>query len=606
MIQPVGAMIRFDNVSFSYGAMQGQRPVHAVQNSSLSIKKGTHVALVGRNGSGKSTIARLMNGLLLPDEGLVIVDGKRTVDEDSLYAIRKQCGMVFQNPDNQIIGTTVRDDVAFGPCNLGLPVDEVLRRVDEALDEAGLLALKDRAPHELSGGQKQKLAIASVLAMQPDCIILDEATAMLDPSSRHEIMTLMLELKKTHELTIVQITHHMEEALLADYIYVISDGGIAFEGQPSQVFEQSDRIRREGLSVPMHLDIAHLIREHTGVPFSPQEIITFEGAVNYVRHALGYYRELATSEDTVTAPTCVPSEPFAHEADQQTDVIEVHNLSYTYGTEIGAPVSALDDVSLAVRDGEVLGIVGHTGSGKSTLIQHFNGLIPSEEGTVIVLGQDLSRRKVIRGIRRHVGLLFQYPEDQLFEETVALDIAFAPKQQKRSPQEVERAVLRAAERVGITSILDRSPFELSGGQRRRVAIAGVLSAEPDILILDEPAAGLDPGGRDALFADLMTLAGEGATLVIVSHDMELMARYADRILVLKEGQIAGVGTPEEITSSPEFLEQVYLDVPAPKRFLDQFKDDYPNLNTFSFNACDAARALIAVSVPENTAGGSHE
>lgn len=598
-------MIRFENVSFSYGALQGQRLVQAVRDVSFSIKKGTHVALVGRNGSGKSTLARLMNGLLLPDEGLIFVDGKRTVDEESLYQIRKQCGMVFQNPDNQIIGTTVKDDVAFGLCNLGLAVDDILSRIDEALLNTGLSEYKDRAPHELSGGQKQKLAIASVLAMQPDCVILDEATAMLDPASRREIMGLVLKLKQSHDLTIVQITHDMEEALVADYIYVISDGRVAFEGTPAQVFEQDECIRREGLAMPAHLAIAHLIREQTGVPYNREEIVTFDGSVGYVRRALTQHNKQYPVKEPTVAATGAIAQPPDREKQDGPEVIQVRGLSYTYGTEIGAPIEALNDVTLSVRRGEVVGIVGHTGSGKSTLIQHLNGLIPSAAGTVIVLGQDLSRRKVIRRIRRHVGLLFQYPEDQLFEETVALDIAFAPKQQKRSPEEVERAVLRAAERVGVTSILDRSPFELSGGQRRRVAIAGVLSAEPDILILDEPTAGLDPGGRDALFYDLMTLADEGATLVIVSHDMELMARYTDRMIVLKEGRIVGRGTPEEITSSQAFLEETKLDVPAPKRFLDEFRGTYPSLRTFSSNARDAARALMAASQSAARQGGSH-
>ena len=201
--------------------MQGQRPVQAVRQVSFSIEKGAHVVLLGRNGSGKSTLARLMNGLLVPDEGQVLVDGKSTADDDSVYEIRRKCGMVFQNPDNQIIGTTVKDDIAFGPSNLGVPAGEILERIDRVLAMTGLEGLKDRAPHELSGGQKQKLAIASVLAMEPDCLILDEATAMLDPVARRDILELVQKLKRERGLTVVQITHHMEEALLADYVYVI-------------------------------------------------------------------------------------------------------------------------------------------------------------------------------------------------------------------------------------------------------------------------------------------------------------------------------------------------------------------------------------------------
>ncbi len=576
-------VIEFQNVSFSYGAMQGQRPVEAARHLSFSIERGSHVALIGRNGSGKSTIARLMNGLLLPDQGLVMVDGKLTADDDSIYEIRRQCGMVFQNPDNQIIGTTVKDDVAFGPSNLGLTAREILCRVDESLAMTGLSDLRDRAPYELSGGQKQKLAIASVLAMRPDCVILDEATAMLDPMARRDIMALIGELRRQHGLTIIQITHHMEEALLADYIHVISDGSIAFSGTPAQVFDQVDRVKKEGLAVPAHLEIAHLISAQTGVRYDREEIISFEGAVRFVNRALAGRLDSSVRECACDPP---PDESLPA-------VVEVHDLSYAYDSPAGPPIEALDAVSMTVRQGEILGIAGHTGSGKSTLIQHLNGLLPAREGQVIVFGHDLSEKKEVRQIRRRVGLLFQYPEDQLFEETVALDIAFAPKQQKKSPQEVEDAVLRAARRLGIESILDRSPFELSGGQRRRVAIAGVLAAEPDIIILDEPAAGLDPAGRDDLFKDLLTLSAEGATMIIVSHDMEMMTCHADRILVMKDGGVAGIGTPSQMIASAQFLDQAHLDMPAPKRFMDALAEEYRELDTSCFNAADVAGALLS-------------
>lgn len=580
------SLIEFHDVSFSYGAMQGQKPVAAVRGISFAVPEGSQVALIGRNGSGKSTLARLMNGLLLPDQGRVEVAGLWTDDEDSIYKIRKLCGMVFQNPDNQIIGTTVKDDVAFGPSNLGLPVDEILARVDRALGLTGLLDLKDRAPHELSGGQKQKLAIASVLAMEPSCIILDEATSMLDPASRREIMALVQELRRTRGLTVVQITHHMEEALLADQVYVIGEGKIAFSGSPARVFNQVEAVEEEGLAVPSHLEIAHLISLEKKLPYDPDEIIRFDGALTFVRRALKEGGGVSL-EGSVKSPG-----PDRGPGDPGDPVIRVRDLSYAYETERGTPHPALKDICLQVDRGEVIGLAGHTGSGKSTLIQHLNGLIPSPAGTVVVMGRDLSDRKVIRQVRRRLGLLFQYPEDQLFEETVALDIAFAPRQQKKGPEEVERAVMRAAGRLGITDILDRSPFELSGGQRRRVAIAGVLAAEPDIVVLDEPAAGLDPAACRDLFSDLMTLADEGATLVIVSHDMEVLTRYADRILVMKEGRIAGEGTPEVITSSPSFLEEVHLDMPAPRRFLEALAPDWPGLDPARFSAKEAVRALL--------------
>jgi len=600
-------MIRFNDVSFTYGANEGQLPIRAVDHLSFHVKKGSHVALLGRNGSGKSTIARLINGLLLPDEGSVIVGDMDTRDSLDIFEIPRICGMVFQNPDNQLIGTTVADDIAFGPCNLELSIDEVNSRVDEALRKAGLTDLRDRAPHNLSGGQKQKLAIASVMAMEPECIILDEATSMLDPLSRQSVMELILELKDKSDISIVQITHHMEEAVLADYVYVISEGRITLEGIPAEVFDQFERVHAEGLSIPTHIEIARRIANATTAPYRPEDIFSFDGAVSFVRSVLSQFSPSdvpGDRRDTIdkSASKTVESEDrrvddVAHESDRER-VVEISDLSFAYVSDAGDPVKALKNVSLSVYKGEILGILGHTGSGKSTLIQHINGILPSKKGTVVVLGRDLSDRKVVREIRRHVGLLFQYPEDQLFEETVALDIAFAPKQLNRTPEQVERAVLRAAKRLGVDSILHRSPFELSGGQRRRVAIAGVLAAEPDIIMMDEPAAGLDPAGRDDLFSDLMTLADEGATLLIVSHDMETMASLCDRILILNDGEIAGCGTPREMTSSSEFLESVSLVLPSSKRFLNRFVGLFPNLDTNCYTAEEAADSLLRATAEE--------
>ena len=603
-------MIRFNDVSFTYGANEGQLPIRAVDHLSFHVKKGSHVALLGRNGSGKSTIARLINGLLLPDEGSVIVGGMDTRDSLDIFEIRRICGMVFQNPDNQLIGTTVADDIAFGPCNLELSIDEVNSRVDEALRKAGLTDLRDRAPHNLSGGQKQKLAIASVMAMEPECIILDEATSMLDPLSRQSVMELILELKDKSDISIVQITHHMEEAVLADYVYVISEGRITFEGIPAEVFDQFERVRAEGLSIPTHIEIARRIANATTAPYRPEDIFSFDGAVSFVRSVLSQFSHSDVPGDRRDTIDKSPSksvesedrrvDDVAHESDRER-VVEISDLSFAYVSDAGEPVKALKNVSLSVYKGEILGILGHTGSGKSTLIQHINGILPSKKGTVVVLGRDLSDRKVVREIRRHVGLLFQYPEDQLFEETVALDIAFAPKQLNRTPEQVERAVLRAAKRLGVDSILHRSPFELSGGQRRRVAIAGVLAAEPDIIMMDEPAAGLDPAGRDDLFSDLMTLADEGATLLIVSHDMETMASLCDHILILNDGEIAGCGTSREMTSSSEFLESVSLVLPSSKRFLNRFVDLFPNLDTNCYTAEEAADSLLRATAEECSA-----
>lgn len=578
-------MIRFDKASFIYDEDLPQE-VHAVRDISLAVGRGSHVAVLGRNGSGKSTVARLINALLLVRDGVVEVGGVRPLDDESIYLVRRQCGMVFQNPDNQIIGTTVEEDVAFGPENLGMPYERMVKAVDQALAAAGLSHLRTRAPHELSGGQKQKLAIAGALAMQPHCLILDEATAMLDPESAAEFLRLVEQLRQDRNLTVVNITHNMEEVLLADYVYVIDDGRVALEGTPQGVFDQSDTVIGLGLDVPRHIEIASCIAKHTGLPLAPGEAFSFADAVDAVQWRLE--KAAGTVKSAAGRQARLTREPGD-------TLIEVSHLSYTYDAN-DPSAQALDDVSFTVRRGELLGIVGHSGSGKSTLIQHLNALLRPPAGKVQVLGLDASVNKNIRQIRRQLGLLFQYPEHQLFEETVAKDIAFGLQGQKLTPEEIDLRVLEAAERVGLSSeLLSRSPFELSGGQKRRAAIAGILVMRPDILVLDEPAAGLDPQGKAEILNDAVRLRDQGVTILIVSHNMDDIARVADRILVLNNGRLHGLGTPAEVFTDEVRLQQAGLEVPRTMRFLQAFEGVYPELHTDCFEADRAAAALLGAA-----------
>lgn len=263
-------IIEFDNVAFTYNAgMEGE--VKAVSGVFFSIEEGEFVALVGHNGSGKSTVARLMNGLLLPDVGAVRVDGMSTADKKHLFDIRKTVGVVFQNPDNQMIATIIEDDVAFGPENLGLPPAEIRARVDWALDAVGMSDHKRGTPFRLSGGQKQRVAIAGVLAIRPRVMVLDEATAMLDPKGRDEVMRVVTALNREHKMTVVMITHFMEEAAAADRIIVMKDGGILLNGG-REVFDRTAEIRAAGLELPLPSRIADKLRRD-GVPL-PGGILT--------------------------------------------------------------------------------------------------------------------------------------------------------------------------------------------------------------------------------------------------------------------------------------------------------------------------------------------
>ena len=254
-------MIETSSLRFAYPADEGGQPVFALRGVDLKIEKGSFVVVLGHNGSGKSTLAKTFNAVLLPAGGKVYVEGMDTLDESLLLAIRQRVGMVFQNPDNQIVANVVEEDVAFGPENLGVPTAEIRRRVDDALAAVGMEQFARHAPHLLSGGQKQRIAIAGILAMEPECIVLDEATAMLDPAGRREVINTVRRLNRERGITVVLITHHMAEAENADRVIVMNDGQVAMDGAPHDVFAQVDRLHELGLAAPDTVELLHLLRE---------------------------------------------------------------------------------------------------------------------------------------------------------------------------------------------------------------------------------------------------------------------------------------------------------------------------------------------------------
>lgn len=275
------SLIEFHNVSFAYGAEEGGETVDVLENLNLNIEKGSFVAVLGHNGSGKSTIAKLTNGILFPQSGKVLVDGMETKPDDSIYDIRKKVGMVFQNPDNQIVASIVEEDVAFGVENLGIPPEECRRRVDDALKTVGMYELREKAPHKLSGGQKQRVAVAGIIAMRPQCIVLDEPTAMLDPSGRTEVMDTVKRLNREEGITIVLITHYMDEAVQADRVIVMDSGEIKMDDTPKNVFARVEEIKALGLDVPQATE---LIYESGLTP--PETILNTQECVDYIKSAL--------------------------------------------------------------------------------------------------------------------------------------------------------------------------------------------------------------------------------------------------------------------------------------------------------------------------------
>ena len=578
-------MIDCRGVSFSY---DGVTP--ALDGIDLNIEDGEFFCILGGNGSGKSTFAKHLNALLQPDAGTVRINGMDASDPELVYDIRSTAGMVFQNPDDQLVATLVEDDVAFGPENLGVPSAQIAQRVREALKGVGLVGFERHETHALSGGQKQRVALAGVLAMEPRVLILDEASSMLDPRGRKGLMKVC---RALHDrgMTIVMITHVMEEAAEADRVAVFRAGRVAMLGAPEEILTRADELAQLNLDMPASCCLGRALRAK-GVPVCAQV-----READMVAEIAQVYAE-RSGADVAGRPSASDSRVLDH-ASSAADgmvasepVIEISHLSHSYtlsarerrrwrkrSTTVGAsgkqtlwgndPNSpwALRDVSLTVRRGEFLGLAGHTGSGKSTLVQHLNGLIRPQEGSVCALGFDLSSKKGAAAVKAKVGVVFQYPERQLFAETVAQDVAFGPRNLGLPQDEVVRRVATSLARVGLdlAAIGDKSPFELSGGQQRRVAFAGVLAMEPEVLVLDEPMAGLDPTARRDFLELIDRLHREGLTVVMVSHSMDDLANCCDRIVVMNEGAVFADGTPAQVFAHANELKSIGLGVPAAQR-----------------------------------------
>ncbi len=574
----------------------------AVKELTLTIQKGEHIAILGRNGSGKSTLARLIVGLEKAQAGSCFFEGLDSANEEQSWQIRRRCGLIFQNPENQIVASTLEEDVAFGPENLGCPSEEIRQRVDAALSLVGLADRAKDSPAQLSGGQKQKLAIAGVMAMHPEAIIMDEATSMLDPLSRRSVLELLLE-QHQQGLTLINITHHMEEALLADRICVMHQGRLVLQGKAAEVFSQPTLIRSLGLDVPAHAAItAAVLQQQLGRELSTELAADEATAARYIAKHF-QLREVEPTPApllmTQTADEMAPEHSAASSLNKERAafsaekiVLKASNLGYRYPSFDGQGAFALSQISFEIYEGECLGLMGASGSGKSTLVQHFNALLEPDEGSLEVCGYQISKLKNKRALRREVQLLFQYPEHQLFADTVEADILYGPRRFGVSEAELKQRLEEVLELCQIDPAwLSQSPFELSGGEKRRVALAGILALKPKLLVLDEPAAGLDPASRDEILSRIQELKDWGVTVVLVSHSMEDLSRFADRIAVLQQGRLLAIDTPSRLFANAELLARAGLEEPAPRRFLRQLQAYFPSLPNEARDADQAAAIL---------------
>jgi energy-coupling factor transport system ATP-binding protein len=545
---PVVALSR---VSFSHPLPAGgSRP--ALRDLSLAVSPGESLVVLGANGAGKSTLAHLLAGVLAPTAGEVR-RAPPAADGPPLLPV----GLVTQNPEDCFSTPLVREEMGVVLENLERDPEAIDREVSAMLAEVGLAGHAEAHPARLSGGQKQLLAIASVLVAMPPLLVLDEPLTLLDAPSRAEVDRLLTRARGPGAATVF-LTSEVEDAARGTRLVILHAGAVVWEGAPSALPQDPETLGQWGLL----LDTAAVTAASAAPPprgagqgVGPRA----EGAEPPGQRPPGGEgnRKIASG-----AAACLST--GRPSGGLEIEVGDLH-FSYDRGTAHARPV--LRGVDLAAHPGEVLGVIGANGSGKTTLIQHLNGLLPPQRGSVRVGDRVLEPGVRLRELlHRQVGLVFQFPEKQLFAESVDEDVAAGPEFAGVPPAEVPGRVRAALEHVGLdpAAFGPRAPFALAWGEKRLVALAGVLVLETPCLVLDEPGAGLDPAGRRGVMALLAHLARrEGRTVVVVSHHLDDLFRVADRIAVLHEGRVASCGPPSALAGSPDLVRWGLLAQPLP-------------------------------------------
>jgi len=524
----------------------------ALKGVDLTIDEGEFVLLTGPSGCGKTTFCRCLNGLI-PHfyhgelAGEVTVAGLSTRDNPTSN-LAQHVGLIFQNPDNQIFALTVEKDVAFGLENQGVPKREMVEAIDWALEQAGISDLRGRATHELSGGQKQRLAIASILAMRPQIVVLDEPTSFLDPVGAERIFDVLDNLNREHGITILLIEHRLDIAAKhVDRVVIFSDGRVVGDGPPEDIFTLEET-RLADVGIPKIVELYKRL-EQEGFAFD-RTPLTPEMLVKQIEIGIPNIPMRPHEKPAIPGLDDLAGEH------RMSPVIEIEDVFFAYPSG----VKALDGVSLTIHRGEFVAIMGENGAGKTTLVKHFNGLLRPQAGRVSVDGEDASRLSVAT-LARKVGLVFQNPDDQLFSENVEEEISFALRNFGFDKDVIRKRVDWALNLLDIERYQKSSPFILSGGERKRVALGSVLAWDPEVVVLDEPTIGQDYAQKERLRHFLMQLRTQSKTTIIVTHDVEFVAECKPRVVLMARGKIVADGPIRKIMTDEEALRQASVSPP---------------------------------------------
>lgn len=572
--------VKLEKLSYSYPYSDSQ----ALSDIELEIKKGEFVLLAGPSGCGKSTLVRCLNRLV-PEvsggclSGKVLIGGK-DINTEKVHKLALEVGMVFQNPETQLFSLTVGEDIAFGPENLGLPRSEVLSRVEKALKAVRLEKLRNRFIFTLSGGEKQRTAVGGNLAMEPSILVLDEPTSDLDPSGTQEVLAVLRQLNLEKQITIILIEHKLDAVFeMADRMFVLDEGKIILDGKPFEVlYREGEKLKKLGIQPPQIFELTHFL----GLGSEEGEAPSYRIILNHLAEILQGTQTLQDTQKvsgplfpktplsfpTVSGniasrpPDLEPLHPSREHltSSSRTPHVQVEGLCYRQ--ENGS--ETLKNISLKIMHGEFIALLGHNGAGKTTLAGHLIGFFKPSQGRVLLNGKDIKSCSTAK-LAQHVGYLFQNPDSQIFTDSVFEEISFGLKNLGISEEEIKKKVNAALEIMELSSYRDRHPHALSRGQRQRLAVASIFALEPELLVLDEPTTGQDRGHVRKFLDRIRELNQLGKTVILITHDMELAAEYAKRVIVLKKGEVLLDGPTAWAFSQIEELSSAGLVPPLPSR-----------------------------------------
>lgn len=540
-------LVKVRDLSFSY---EGDLP--ALREVSFGLKPGQLLAVLGANGAGKSTLCYLLSGII-PN----IFSGRRRGEiqvggldpwHHKVFEMAHITAVSLQDPEAQLFLPDLFMEISFGPANLGIPRQEIIERVRTNLETVGLGGMETRSTRALSGGQKQRAVLAGALAMAPQVLILDEPTSQLDPLGSTQILDSISRIKREGKLAIIMTTHKTDEILqLADMVLVLAEGQVVAQGLRGGVLSRAELLERAGIQPPPAQKLFFLLQQAGFQPW--RKPLDTQDIVEVLREG-------------VKEKTLYPSPP----PDRKTlrsgpspPLLSVQELTVEYPGP--PPVSALKEVSLEISRGEFVGIIGQNGSGKSTLVKALVGLVRPKRGHILLEGQDVSALSVGQ-LSWRVGMVMQNPDYQLFSNSALEEVLFGLTNLRVPPERARQLAQGALEVVGLQAQSEIFPFRMSFGDRRRLAVAAVLAMGPEILILDEPTTAQDHRGR-YLLSDLARELRDqhGRTVVMITHDMELIASYADRLIVLSQGRVLLDGPPRQVFSETDLLARAFLRPP---------------------------------------------